>query len=30
LPVAEVKLGKRKVGKYKTANYPFKYIPERY
>ena len=30
LPPIEVKLGKRKIGKYKAANYPFKFIPERY
>lgn len=28
LPKPEVKLGKRKVGKYKSVNYPFKLIPE--
>jgi polyphosphate kinase 2 len=30
LPPVEVKLGKRKIGKYETTNYPFKYVPERY
>jgi polyphosphate kinase 2 len=30
LPRDEVVLGKRKVGKYKPADYPFKYIPERF
>ena len=30
LPSVEVKLGKRKIGKYEAANYPFKYVPERY
>ncbi len=30
LPQEEVKLGKRKIGKYQAADYPFKYIPEPY
>ena len=30
LPQQEVKLGKRKIGKYKSADYPFKLIPELY
>jgi hypothetical protein len=29
LPVEKVELPKRKVGRYKPADYPFKYIPER-
>jgi polyphosphate kinase 2 len=28
LPAAKVKLGKRKIGKYKAADIPFKYVPE--
>jgi len=28
VPREEVKLGKRKVGEYEPANYPFKYVPE--
>ena len=28
LPQAKVKLGKRKIGKYKAMDYPFRYIPE--
>jgi polyphosphate kinase 2 len=30
LPQQEAKLGKRKIGKYKSADYPFKFIPELY
>ena len=30
LPLPEIKLGKRKVGKYRGANHPVKYVPERY
>ena len=30
MPAAKVKLGKRKIGKYKAADIPFKYVPERY
>jgi polyphosphate kinase 2 len=30
LPSVEVKLGKRKIGKYKPIDYPFRTIPERY
>ncbi|MEZ5572767.1 MAG: polyphosphate kinase 2 [Halioglobus sp.] len=30
LPQDSVKLGKRKIGKYKDINYPFKYVPESY
>jgi hypothetical protein len=26
----KVKLPKRKIGKYKAADYPFKYVPERF
>ena len=28
LPAAKVKLGKRKIGRYKAADYPFKFVPE--
>jgi polyphosphate kinase 2 len=28
LPAAKVKLGKRKIGRYKAVDYPFKYVPE--
>jgi hypothetical protein len=27
---AKVKLPKRKIGRYKAIEYPFKYVPERY
>jgi polyphosphate kinase len=30
VPAAKVKLPKRKIGRYKPANYPFKYIPEKF
>jgi len=30
LPQEDVKLGKRKIGKYKSPDYPFKFIPESY
>ncbi|MEO8506376.1 MAG: polyphosphate kinase 2 [Betaproteobacteria bacterium] len=30
LPAAKVKLPKRKIGKYKAADIPFKYVPERF
>ena len=30
VPVEEVKLPKRKIGRYKGPDYPFKYIPERF
>jgi len=30
LPVEEVKFPKRKVGEYRAADYPFKYVPEQY
>jgi len=30
LPQEDVKLGKRKIGKYKSLDYPFKFIPESY
>jgi len=30
LPAEKAELPKRKVGRYKSADYPFKYIPERY
>ncbi len=30
LPVEDVQLGKRKIGAYKSADYPFKRIPDRY
>ena len=30
LPLPKVKLGKRKVGKQKSASYPIKYVPERF
>jgi len=30
LPLEDVKLGKRRIGKVKAANYPFKYVPERF
>ena len=30
LPAAKVKLPKRRIGRYKAADYPFKYVPERY
>jgi polyphosphate kinase len=29
-PAAKVKLPKRKIGKYEAADYPFKYVPERF
>jgi polyphosphate kinase 2 len=29
-PAEKVKLPKRKIGRYKPADYPFKYVPERY
>jgi len=28
LPAAKVKLGKRKIGRYKAVDYPFKFVPE--
>jgi hypothetical protein len=28
VPVAKVKLPKRKIGRYKAADYPFKFVPE--
>jgi len=30
VPAAKVKLPKRKIGRYKAADYPFKYVPERF
>jgi polyphosphate kinase 2 len=30
LPAAKVKLPKRKIGRYKAADYPFKFVPERF
>ena len=30
LPAEEVTLPKRKLGKYKAADYPFRYVPERF
>jgi len=30
LPAAKVKLGKRKIGRYKAVDVPFKYVPERF
>ena len=30
LPAAKVKLGKRKIGRYKAVDYPFKFVPEVY
>jgi polyphosphate kinase 2 len=30
LPQKSPKLGKRKIGKYKAANYPFKFVPDKY
>jgi polyphosphate kinase 2 len=30
LPAAKVKLGKRKIGRYKAVDYPFKFVPERF
>ncbi len=30
LPAAKIKLPKRKIGRYRTANLPFKYVPERF
>ena len=30
LPTAKVKLGKRKIGRYKAVDYPFKFVPERF
>ena len=30
LPAVKVKLPKRKIGRYKAADYPFKYVPERF
>jgi hypothetical protein len=30
LPAEKVKLPKRKIGRVKTANYPFKFVPERF
>ncbi len=30
LPAVKVKLPKRKIGRYKAADFPFKYVPERY
>jgi hypothetical protein len=29
-PPMKVRLPKRKIGKYKAAEYPFKYVPERF
>ena len=28
LPAAKVKLGKRRIGRYKAVDYPFKFVPE--
>jgi polyphosphate kinase len=30
IPAPKVKLGKRKIGRYKAADYPFKYVPEKF
>jgi polyphosphate kinase 2 len=30
LPTAKVKLGKRRIGRYKSVDYPFKFVPERF
>ena len=30
LPAAKVKLGKRRIGRYKAVDYPFKFVPERF
>jgi hypothetical protein len=30
LPAAKVALPKRKIGRYKAADYPFRYVPERF
>jgi hypothetical protein len=28
VPAPKVKLGKRKIGRYKAVDFPFKYVPE--
>jgi len=30
VPVAKVKFPERKIGRYKAADFPFKYVPERF
>ena len=30
LPAAKIKLPKRKIGRYRAADFPFKYVPERF